>query len=142
MGAVYNDEFVFTGDGTMSVNSKSGGIFASLKYCMGNSIPMAANYGAAGLAYMSSFTAPTGATFTINEGKDYTITTPLGPVTYSNVMTLSFTNGGFLGIKDYTSECIIQKLTDTEIDAVIFYAHPSYGELPMLALIVTFEVAP
>ena len=142
MAPVYNDEFVFAGDGTMSINSKSGGIFASLAYCMGNQIPMASNYAGAGLAYMASFTAPVGATFAINEGKNYTITTPLGPVTYSNVTTMSFTNGGFLGIKDFTSECIIQKLTDTSIDAVIFYAHPSYGAQPMLAMLVTFEVAP
>lgn len=139
---VYSDEFVFKGDGTLTINSKGGGIFASMAYCMGNSVPMGAYYADAGLAYTKSFIPLTGATFTINEGKNYTISTPLGNVTYSNVMTLSFTNGGFLGLKDFTSECIIKKLTDTQIDAVLFYAHPSYGAKPIMALLVTFEVAP
>lgn len=139
LSKAYLDEFVFKSDGTLTINSKGGGIFASLAYCMGNSIPMSAHYNDLGLAYTSSFTSPAGATFTINEGKNYTIGTPVGDVTYSNVMTLSFTNGGFLGLKDFTSECIIKKLNDTEMNAIIFYAHPSYGAKPMLALNLTFE---
>ena len=139
LSKVYLDEFVFKSDGTLTINSKGGGIFASLAYCMANSIPMSANYINLGLAYTKTFTSLAGATFTINEGKNYTISTPAGDVTYSNVMTLSFTNGGFLGMKDFTSECIIKKLTDKEMNAIIFYAHPSYGAKPMLALNLTFE---
>ncbi len=139
LSKVYKDEFVFKSDGTLTINSKGGGIFTSLAYCMANSISMGAYYADLGLAYTSSFTNPAGATFTINEGKNYTVGTPLGNVTYSNVMTLSFTNGGFLGLKDFTSECIIKKLTDTEMNAILFYAHPKYGAKPMLALNVTFE---
>ena len=135
----YSDEFVFKSDGTMAINSKGGGIFASLAYCMGTGTAIGAYYADLGLAYTKSFTSPAGATFTINEGKNYTITTPLGPVTYSNVMTLSFTNGGLLGLKDFTSECIIKKLNDIEMNAIIFFAHPSYGAKPMLALNLTFE---
>lgn len=142
LGNAYLDQFVFKSDGTLTINSKGGGIFASMAYCMGNSIPMGAYYADLGLAYTSSFTPPVGATFTINEGKNYTISTPLGDVTYPNVMTLSFTNGGFLGLKDFTSECIIKKLMDTEMNAVIFYANPQYGAKPILALNLTFEVAP
>lgn len=139
LGKAYLDEFVFKSDGTLTINSKGGGIFASLAYCMGTSTPMGAYYADLGLAYTKTFTSPAGATFTINEGKNYTVGTPLGNVTYSNVMTLSFTNGGFLGLKDFTSECIIKKMTDTEMNAIVFYAHPSYGAKPMLALNLTFE---
>lgn len=139
LGKAYLDEFVFKSDGTLTINSKGGGIFASLAYCMGTSTPMGAYYADLGLAYTKTFTSPAGAAFTINEGKNYTVGTPLGNVTYSNVMTLSFTNGGFLGLKDFTSECIIKKLTDTEMNAIVFYAHPSYGAKPMLALNLTFE---
>ena len=135
----YLDEFVFKSDGTMTINSKGGGIFASLAYCMGSGVAMASYYADLGLAYTKTFTAPTGATFTINESKDLTIGTPVGNVTYANVMTLSFTNGGFLGLKDFTSECIIKKLNDSEMNAIIFYAHPSYGTKPMLALNLTFQ---
>jgi PKD repeat protein len=139
LAKAYGDEFVFKGDGTMTVVSKGGGIFASMAYCMGTGTAMAVNYSGGGIAYTSAFTAPTGATFTINENKNYVLPTPIGDVTYSGVMTLSFTNGGFLGIKDFTSECIIKKITDTSMDAVIFYAHPSYGVKPMLCLLATFE---
>lgn len=142
LGNAYKDEFVFKGDNTMTITSKGGGIFASMAYCMGNSVPMAANYAGAGLAYTASFTAPAGATYAINEGKNLTVATPLGDVAYPNVMTLSFTNGGFLGIKDFSTECIVTKLTDTQLDAVLFYAHPSYGAKPALALLATFEVVP
>ena len=139
MSKVYNDEFIFKGDGTMTINSKGGGIFSSMAFCMGNSIPMAASYAGAGLAYAASFTAPTGATFLLNEPRSFTISTPLGDVTYANSMTMSFTKGGFLGIQDFSTECIITKLTDGQMDAILFYAHPQYGAKPMLALIVTFE---
>jgi len=142
LAKAYGDEFVFKGDGTMTVVSKGGGIFASMAYCMGTGTAMAVNYSGGGIAYTSAFTAPTGATFTINENKNYVLATAAGDVTYPGVMTLSFTNGGFLGIKDFTSECIIKKLTDTTMDAVIFYAHPSYGAKPMLCLIATFDAIP
>jgi len=135
----YLDEFEFKSDGTLTINSKGGGIFSSLAYCMGNNIPMASYYADLGLAYTKSFTTPPGATFTINEGKNLTISTPVGDVTYPNVMTISFTKGGFFGLQDFTSECIIKKITDTEINAICFYAHPKYGAKPMLALNLTFE---
>ena len=139
LSKAYNDEYIFKGDGSMAINSKGGGIFSSMAFCMGNNIPMAVNYAPAGLAYAASFTPPTGATFKINEPRNFTVSTPLGDVTYSSVITMSFTNGGFLGFQDFTTECIITKLTDTQMDAVLFYADPRYGAKPILALIVTFE---
>jgi PKD repeat protein len=145
MSMAYSDQFVFKADGTETINSLGGGILASLAYCMGNGIAMKTYYQDAGLAYTKTFTpplAPTAAKFTINDTKNYTITTPLGNVTYANVTTLSFTGSGFLGLKDFTAECIVKKLTDTQMDAVIFFAHPSYGAQPMLAAQMTFEVAP
>lgn len=135
----YLDEYVFKANGTMTINSVGGGIFASLAYCMGNGIAMSSNYAALGMAYTAAFTPPTAATFAINEGKDLVVGTPVGNVTYAKVMTLSFGNGGFFGLKDFTTECIIKKITDNEINAILFYAHPQYGAKPMLALNVTFE---
>jgi hypothetical protein len=116
-----------------------------------NGVPNIGNAGGSGLTYVKPFTAPTNSTFQINEGKNFTITTcPDGvnaaPVTYSNVMTLSFTNGGFLGIKDFSSECIIQSLTDTQMIANIFISAlaPPSTQLgkPNFVLNVYFEVAP
>lgn len=151
LSQVYGDTFEFKSDGTMKINPIGGGIFAGFVYCALNGVPNIGNAGGSGLTYIKPFTAPTGATFTINENKNFTITTsPDGmnsaPVTYNNVLTLSFTNGGFLGIKDFSSECIIQSITDTQIIANLFVSAvaPPQTQLgkPNLVLNVYFEVAP
>lgn len=134
----YKDVFVFKSDGTMKMTSNGGGVLTSLAYCMGNSINPLSSYADLGLAY-APITPSTNATFTINEHKNYTLTTPVGNVTYTDVMTISFTNGGFLGLRDFTNECIVKNITDNSMDVVLFYAHPKYGTKPMLALVVTME---
>lgn len=151
LSQVYGDSFEFKSDGTMKINSKGGGIFAGFVYCALNGIPNTGNAGGSGLSYIKPFTAPATATFLINENKNFTIvTSPDGKnassVTYNNVLTLSFTNGGFLGIKDFSSECIIQSITDTQMIANIFVSaitppSPHVGK-PNFALNIYFEVAP
>jgi PKD repeat protein len=134
----YKDVFIFKSDGTIKMTSNGGGVLTSLAYSMGNAITPISMYADLGLAY-SPITPSTNATFTINEHKNYTITTPLGNVTYSDVLTISFANGGFLGLRDFTTECIVKNITDTSMDVVLFFAHPKYGAKPMLALVVTME---
>lgn len=148
--AVYGDTFTFKSDGTMTIQSNGGGIFAGFVYCYATSTPNIGNAGGSGLTYAKPFTPPTGATFQINEGKNLTMTNaPDGAnaisVTYTNVMTLSFTNGGFLGIKDFSSECIIQSITDTQMIANLFVAVGTTGATlgkPTFALNVYFEAVP
>ena len=151
LGMVYTDEFVFKGDGSLTINPKGGGIFAGYVYCLASGIPIVANKDAAGagLAYAKPFVTPPGATFTINEGKTLTLTTTLDgktplTTTYPGVTTINFTKGGFLGILDFKSECIIQQLSDTKMTAVLFVStvYPGLIGTPNMALIVTFEVAP
>ena len=150
LSAVYGDTFEFKSDGTLVIHPNGGGIFAGYVYCALRAIPNIGNAGGSGLTYAKPFTAPAGATFKINENKNFTITTsPDGAtasdVTYSNVMTLSFTNGGFLGILDSTSECIIDQITDTQMVAHLFVsAIPPPGQVgkPNFALKVIFEVVP
>jgi PKD repeat protein len=153
LSAVYTDEFVFKADGTLTINSKGGGIFAGYVYCVLNGIPIVPNAAAAGagLAYLKTFTTPPGATFKINEGKTYTLNTTLDgnnklTTTYTNVTTLSFTNNGFLGIKDFVSECIVAALSDTKMIANIFVSTVAPPKTligtPNMALTLTFEVAP
>ncbi|MDP3002023.1 MAG: hypothetical protein Q8N38_02705 [Bacteroidales bacterium] len=150
LSAVYGDTFEFKSDGTLTIHPNGGGIFAGYIYCALNGIANAGNAGGSGLTYAMPFTTPAGATFQINEGKNFTITTApdrvnAAAVTYSNVMTLSFTNGGFLGILDSTSECIIEQLTDTQMVARLFVsAVPPPGQVgkPNFALRLYFEVAP
>lgn len=150
LSQVYGDSFEFKSDGTMKINSKGGGIFAGYVYCALNGIPNTGNAGGSGLSYIKPFTAPAAATFVINENKNFTIVTaPDGknaaPVTYNNVMTLSFTGGGFLGIKDFVSECIIQSITDNQMIANLFVSAivpPGPAGTPNLVLNVYFEIAP
>src|SRR5665647_1019121 len=151
LGMVYSDEFVFKGDGSLIINPKGGGIFAGYVYCLANGIPIVPNNDAAGagLAYAKPFVTPPGATFTINEGKTLTLTTTLDgktpqTTTYPGVTTISFTKGGFLGILDFKSECIIQQLSDSKMTAVLFVStvYPGLIGTPNMALTVTFEVAP
>jgi PKD repeat protein len=150
LSAVYGDTFEFKSDGTLIIHPNGGGIFAGYIYCALNGVPNIGNAGGSGLSYAKPFTTPAGATFQINEGKNFTITTaPDGvnaaPVTYNNVMTLSFTKGGFLGILDFSSECIIQSLTDNQMIANIFIsAIPPGGAVgkPNFVLNLYFELAP
>ena len=147
LGAVYGDTFEFKSDGTMTIHPNGGGIFAGYVYCALNGVPNAGNAGGSGLTYATGFTSPAGAAFQINEGKNFTITTApdavhAGDVTYSNVMTLSFTHGGFLGNLDWSSECIIEQLTDTQIIADIFISAvppPYQVGKPNFALRLYFE---
>lgn len=151
--AVYADEFVFKADGTLTINSKGGGIFAGYVYSLLNGVPIVANPAAAGagLAYTKTFVTPAGATFKINEGKSYTLNTTLDgnaklSTTFANVTTLSFTNNGFLGIKDFISECIVASLSDSKMVANIFVSTVAPPKTllgtPNMCLTLTFEVAP
>lgn len=150
LGAVYNDTFEFKADGTLTIHPNGGGIFGGYIYCALNGVPNIGNAGGSGLTYVKPFTTPAGATFAINEGKTFTITTsPDGvsasAVSYPGVTTLSFTKGGFLGIMDFSSECIITSLTDTQMIANIFIsAVPPPGQVgkPNFVLNLYFEVAP
>ncbi len=150
LAAVYGDTFEFKSDGSLIIHPNGGGIFAGYIYCALNGVANIGNAGGSGLSYAKPFTSPAGATFQINEGKNFTITTsPDGvnasAVTYNNVMTLSFTKGGFLGILDFSSECIIQSITDTQMIANLFIsAVPPPGQVgkPNFVLNVYFEVAP
>ena len=151
LGAVYGDSFEFSSDGTLTIHPNGGGIFAGYVYCLAHGIPTAnlPDAAGAGLAYASPFTSPAGATFQINEGKNFTISTApdgshVADVTYPNVMTLSFTKGGFLGILDSTSECIVQSLTDSQMVATLFVStnYPTAIGVPNLVLVLYFEVAP
>jgi PKD repeat protein len=150
LSSVYGDTFEFSSDGSLTIHPNGGGIFAGYVYCALNGVANIGNAGGSGLTYAKPFTSPSGAKFQINEGKNFAITTaPDGAntidQTYAGVTTLSFTNGGFLGILDWSSECIIQQLTDTQMEAILFIsAVPPPGQVgkPNFVLDLTFEVAP
>jgi PKD repeat protein len=153
LAQVYTDEFVLKGDGSLTINPKGGGILAGFVYCALNGVAMAPDAGAksAGLAYAKPFTTPAGATFTVNEGKNFVVPVTAdglttANVTYTGVTTLSFANKGFIGIMDFMSECIVMELTDTKMKAAFFLSTvaPPATQIGKATnvLIVSFEVAP
>jgi hypothetical protein len=153
MGQVYTDEYIFFSDGDYTISPKGGGVLAGLIYCMVNSIANTPTVdgAAAGLTYATPYTPPTGLTFALNLSKNLTVTTTADGinavnVTYNNVMTLSFSTGGFIGLKDFMSECIVQELTEATLKIAFFAsvvppAAPQVGKSTNV-LIFTFEVAP
>jgi PKD repeat protein len=153
MGQVYTDEYVFLSNGNYTISPKGGGVLAGLAYCMVNSVPNESTTDGAdaGLTYATPYTPPTGLTFTLNESKNLTVSTTADgitstDVTYNNVMTLSFSEGGFVGIMDFMSECIVKELTNTSMklvffDSVVPPGAPQEGKTTNV-LILTFEVAP
>jgi len=153
MGQVYTDEYILTGDGKLTISPKGGGVFAGLAYCTVNSIPNVptALGGGAGLTYATPYTPATGLTFTLNEKKNLTVSTTADgvtatDVTYNDVMTLSFSSGGFIGLRDFMSECMVKELTNTSLKIAFFVSAvppnaPQVGKTTNV-LIFTFEVAP
>jgi len=151
---VYTDEYIFFSNNNYTISPKGTGIPAGLVYCTVNSIPNTSPSVTAadiGLTLATPYTPPTGLKFTLNESKNLTVTTTsdgINPVdvTYNNVMTLSFTTGGFIGLMDFMSECIIQELTATTLKIAIF-ASVVTPPLPLVGkatnvLIFSFEPVP
>lgn len=153
MGQVYTDEYIFFSDGDYTISPKGGGVLAGLIYCTINDIPNVPTVDGAdaGLTYATPYTPPTGLTFALNLSKNLTVTTTADGinavnVTYTNVTTLSFSTGGFVGLKDFMSECIVQEITATTLKVALFASivpegAPQEGKATNV-LIFTFEVAP
>ncbi|MEI8112798.1 MAG: PKD domain-containing protein [Bacteroidia bacterium] len=153
MPQVYTDEYLLTNDGKLTISPKGGGVFSGLVYCTVNGIanvPTAAG-GGAGLTYATPYTPPTGLTYALNEKKNLTVSTTADgitakDITYNDVMTLSFSAGGFIGLHDFVSECIVKELTNTSMK-IAFFASIAPPNAPQVGkstnvLIFSFEVAP
>jgi PKD repeat protein len=151
---VYTDQFTFFSNNNYAITPKGTGVAGGLIYCTINSIPNtppSADAAGAGLTLLTPFTAPTGLTFALNESKTLTVATTADGVTttnvvYNGVSTLSFSAGGFIGMKDFMSECIIQEITATTLKLAFFVSvapptAPQVGKATNV-LIFSFEVAP
>jgi PKD repeat protein len=152
LGEVYDDIFIFKFDGTYTHSPQHGGAFAGLLYSMLTQqtiLKVTAVSQSFGLCY-SAWTPQSGATFTLNEKKDLSITTvsPDGNTptdrTYKNVMTLTFSGAEFIGFMDFTRECIIQEITPAKMRLVMFVCttQKAYYNKPSYVIILTFEVVP
>lgn len=151
LGQAYTDQYIFQSSGNYVITSKGGGVLAGLAYCTVNGIanvqPAAAD--SLGLTYATP-KIPTGLTFALNTGKTLTVATTSNGITatsvsYTNVTTLSFPATGFLGLRDFMNECIVQELSPVRMTIAFFLSRLSPQLLQIgkatAVLIVTFEVA-
>ena len=153
LNLAYLDQFIFFSNGNYTINNLGGGALAGLAYCKANTIPNNPPQlvDSLELTYATPYTPPVGLTFSYNVNKNLIIAaTPDGVtstnVTYSHVNTLSFSNGGFLGLLDYMSECAVLQLAPT-LMTVAFFVSDVPAQSPLVGkitgvLIVTLEVVP
>ena len=151
LSGAYTDQYIFFSDGNYTISPKGGGILAGLSFCTLNNIanvqPQAAD--TLGLTYAKPYIPPTGLTFALNTGKTLTIATTVDGISttnvdYADVSTLSFSTGGFFGLRDFTSECILQQLSLTQMTVACFMSDlpidvPQVGKINKV-WILTFEV--
>lgn len=153
MSQAYTDEYIFFSNGNFTISPQGGGVISGLAYCTVNSIanvPTDAG-GAAGLTYATPYTPPTGLTFTLNASKSLTVTTTADGITATDViipdvMTLSFSTGGFVGLMDFMSECVVKELSNSTLKIAFFVSAvppnaPQVGKITNV-LIFSLEVVP
>ena len=152
LGEAYTDKFIFFSNGNYVISPQGGGALAGLSYCTVNNIVNVQPQGAdsLGLTYITPYKPSTALTFAFNPGKTLTIATTADGVSstnesFSNVNTLSFSPDGFIGIRDFMSECIVQELTPSHLTVALFLSNvapqaPLVGQITKV-LILTFKVA-
>ncbi len=150
MAEEYEDEFTFKSDGSYLHDNKNGGSFGSLVFGVVNQVDIvnitdaSQSFGFASLA----FTPEAGASFTLTEEKDLTVTAvsqadgaTTYDVTYPDVSTLSFSGNEFVGLMGFHRECILQEITPEKMRLAMFMS-ATQGEhfsKPSLVVIFTFE---
>ncbi len=150
LGEIYDDEFTFHFDGSYEHDVKDDNAsFSGLVFQF-------VTTGGAGIVNPSfdqdfglctgSYTPETGATFTLVEKEDITVSSVYGPggaLTYSNVSTLDFSGTEFIGFMDFQRKVIVQEITNSSMRIAMFMAagqDPSIIGINTHALILTFEV--
>ena len=147
MGAIYDDEYTFYNDGSYGIDVKAdGGVLGGLVYQMvlnGGKDIINANGKDYGLCIAKNTPDP-GGTFTYTEKENFTVPSVYGPggaATFNDVSTLNFSGTGFIGFRDFQNKVILNKISDTRMQLIMFMA-ASPDHLPMNthALILSFEV--
>ncbi len=150
LGDVYKDEFTFFYDGSYKHDVKEDGAsFGGLVYqlVLNKGKNIIAMYADIGLC-IATYTPEQNATFTLVEKEDFAVPSVYGPptymVTYKGVSTLDFSGTEFVGFRDFQSKVIINKITDSTMQLVMFMAASDKYLQPITlnthALILSFEV--
>ncbi len=142
MGEVYDDEFTFHFDGSYKVNVKAGAAFAGVFYAL--STGGIQNGGGLDFGLVTTpYTPETDATFTWDEGVDFTNPSVFGAVTYPGVTIMDFSGTAYAGFLDFQRKVIVQNVTVESMQIVIFASldpDAAGAGLSTNALILTFEV--
>ena len=125
----YNDEYTFNTDGSYSVDYSNGNVLTSWVYSNNGTIQGTCSY--VGISAISIANL-TGATWTLLENEDLSFNTVYDAalnnsggvaesVEFIGVDYLTFTNGGFIGIKDYTSTVLLRSISEDDMVITVFF---------------------
>ena len=97
---------------------------------------------------IGKYTPEQGAKFTLRENEDFAVPSVYGPptymITFKGVSTLDFTGTEFIGFRDFQRKVIINKISDTSMQLIMFMAASDKYLQPLAfnthALILSFEV--
>lgn len=146
----YSDEFVFRNNGDYQIVPKGQGVIAGITYCRARNIsssPPSQEAAARGFTLISPFAPPQGLKYSFSESRTYTINVTDGNsssnIVLPDVMMLTFSKGGFLGINNWITDCVITSLTE-KIMKVAFFTSSISPESPLAGktngvLILSFE---
>jgi len=134
----YNDEFTFNTDGSYSVDYKNNTVLTSWVYADQGIYKGACSF--IGI-YAISIPVLTDAAWTLHENEDLTFNTVYDAtlsgvsggvqesVTFTNADFLTFTNDGFLGLKDYSSTVLLRSISGDNMEVTIFFHGYNDGTL-------------
>lgn len=147
------DSFVFSHNGSYKIETEAPAILAGLNYCISGGIPhILPGYSAseANLTLMAPYIPPAGMTFGFNETKNFSLTVTndgitSSVVTYNNISTLTYSQGGFIALRDFRTEYLVREITPTSLKIVCFMSSQPNGTplagVANYALILTLEPA-
>lgn len=139
--AEYDNEFTFFANGNFSMNPVNGFVLAGAVYGVVSATISGEPAYDIGMC-AASFTAPSGATFTVHN-TDLTVdaitdpnTTDIPPVhanvTFTGKTWISLSEGAYFGVLDFptTAMFIIKELTPTKLSVALFLCGYGYGDNP------------
>jgi hypothetical protein len=149
LGAEYDNEYTFFPDGSYKVNNKDGNNMAGWIYSYGvvgeANIIIPTVYG----IFSVKNTPSSNATWSLTENTDLVVNavdeideTHFTPktVTFAGADYLTFGNGGFIAIQDYSVNAIIRDITASRMVVAVFL-HSVYGapDKPSAMITVSFD---
>jgi len=156
LGSEYDNEFTFHYDGTYSVKGINSAVLYGRVFGTVSQITPVFDPGPSVRMYAGEFTDITSAEWTLHEDTDLIknsckenfstgTTDPPQDITFIGIDYLTFTNGGFFGIRDFNTEVIVREITEDKIIITLFLSsldpdtYPEWYQKPSLLVTITCE---